>query len=145
VIVPADAVNAMLNEGKAANGSFGEGDATTDLCNRALGAFGAGLSKDCPASARVFLLGRPGDQSEPSLCPNMIGTFGDVTASRATDGDSMFSGSRETDCQKAWLRRALSSEGDASPVRLRGGGLVTVNRGDSWTEGRNCCANEGSK
>jgi hypothetical protein len=132
MIVAADSLRAMLNEGNAANGSFGEGEATADFRNRALGALGVGLSRECAMSACAFFFGRPGDQSEPSFFPNRIGTVGDVTAScRPTDGDSMFSGSKETDSQNAWVRRVLPSGGDASPARLSGGGLVIVTRGDS--------------
>jgi hypothetical protein len=78
----ADPLKAMLNEGKAANGSFGEGEATTDFRNLALGT-GVGLSRDweMSLSARAFFFGRPGDHNVPSLLPNRIGGVGDVTAS----------------------------------------------------------------
>jgi len=130
-MVAADPLRAMVNEGNAANGSFGEGEAIADLRIRALG---TGLSKDCLGlvSAHSFL-GRPGDQSVPSFLPNRIGGvwIGDVIASRRpADGDSMSFGCKETDSQNAWLRRVLSA-GDTSPPRLSGGGRVMVKRGDS--------------
>ena len=121
-----DPLKAMLKEGKAANGSLGEGEATTDFRKRGLG---VGLSKDreMSLSARAFF-GRPGDQRVPSILPNTIGGVGDLmTSCFPADGDNMSLGSKETDSQNAWLRRADAS----SSVRLRGGGLVIVTRGDS--------------
>jgi hypothetical protein len=81
-------LRAMVKEGKAANGSFGEGEATTDFRKRG---FGVGLSRDCVSlvSARLFF-GRPGDQRVPSFPPNRRGGVCDVTVSgMTTDGDSI--------------------------------------------------------
>lgn len=123
-MVAVEPLRATLKDGNAANGSFGEGEATTDFRKRALG---TGL-RGCAALAIAILgiFGRPGDQSVPSVFPKRMGSVGDVTA--PADGDSISLGSKETDSQNAWLRRVVS---DASAVRLRGEGLVTVTRGDS--------------
>jgi hypothetical protein len=80
-------LRAIVKEGKAANGSFGEGEAIIDFRKRG---FGVGLSRCVSLVSICFFFGRPGDQSVPSFLPNMIGGVGDVTASGIpTEGDNM--------------------------------------------------------
>lgn len=137
MIIPSIPLRAMEKDGKAAKGSFGDGEATIPLLKAILW---AGLSMDiCVISPRGSFFGNRGDQRDPSLFPNIMGGAGDFSASATSieDADEIsLSSSNETDCQNAWLRRELSGD---SASRLRGAGFVIINRGDSLTGLRKFC------
>jgi len=104
---------AKEKEGNAAAGSLGEGEATVPF----LGTLNfVGLSiNHCFSCLRSW-----GDQTEPSLFPNIMGNPSDFIATGSGRADAGLADARpsssETDCQNAWLR-VLSAEFASGPSR----------------------------